>query len=484
MRLLALCAIPLVTALVVLGVPVFRGRRVPVALLIVVAGAHLALVTSLWVAPAPPALGGWLAADSLGLTVLTLTSVLFLVTAIYIVGYLRHDAPRSGRVFAGGLLAFLAAASVVALSHHLAMLWVGMEATTLSVAPLVFLRRDRRSLEATWKYLVVSSVGIALALLGTFFLASAQGDIGRPLLLPDLIIHARELHPAWLRAAFLFLLVGFGTKMGLAPMHTWKPDTYGEAPSLVSGLMAGSLTSCAFLGVARVTEVVAAAGLVSFAQPVLIAFGLLSLVVAATFVIGQRDVKRLLAYSSVEHMGLLVLGLGLGGVGAYGSMLHLVNNGLAKGWMFLVTGNIVLATGSATAAGNRGLVRTLPASATLLALGLFAVTGSPPFGLFLSEFTILRAAIDGGHPWIAATILVTLAVIFVGMAALVLGIVLGEPLSSAGRAPGALPARESPWLVAGPVALAAIVLMLGVYIPGPLHDVLTRAAVALGGSGP
>jgi len=248
--------------------------------------------------------------------------------------------------------------------------------------------------------------------------------------------------------------------------------------------MAGSLTSCAFLGVARITEVLAAARLVSFAQPVLIAFGLLSLVVAATFIIGQRDVKRLLAYSSVEHMGLLVLGLGLGGVGAYGTMLHLVNNGLAKGWMFLVTGNIVLATGSATAAANRGLARTLPASATLLVLGLFAVTGSPPFGLFLSEFTILRAAIDGGHAWIAVIILVTLAVIFVGMAALVLGIVLGTPPAPAGTARRIVPARESPWLIAGPIALAVIVLMLGVYVPGPLQDILTRAALALGGRGP
>ncbi len=463
MRLLALWAIPFATALVVLGAPVFRGRRVPVALLLVVAGAHLAVVASLWIVPTVPVFGGWLDVDPLGLTVLTITSVLFLVTAIYIVGHVRRDPPRSGRVFAGGLLAFLAAATVVALAHHLAVLWVGMEATTLAVAPLVFLRRDRRSLEATWKYLVVSSVGIALALLGTFFLASAQGGAGRPLLLPDLIAHARELHPAWLRAAFLFLLVGFGTKMGLAPMHTWKPDTYGEAPSLVSGLMAGVLTTCAFLGIARVTEVVAAAGLASFAQPVLLAFGLLSLAVAATFIIGQGDVKRLLAYSSVEHMGLLVLGLGLGGVGAYGTMLHLVNNSLAKGWMFLITGNM---------------------SATLLVLGLFAVTGSPPFGLFLSEFTIVRAAIDGGHPWIAAVTLAALAIIFVGMAALILGIVLGEPppAPTGERAPGAV--KESSWLVVGPVALAAIVLMLGVYIPGPLQEMLTRAAMALGGRGP
>jgi hydrogenase-4 component F len=479
MRLVALCGVPLVTALAVLALPVFRGRRVPVALLGVVATVHLALVASLWVTPAEAAVGGWLAADPLGLTVLTVTSVLFLVTVTYAVAYLRQDRPRSGQVFAACLLAFLAAASVVALAHHLAMLWVGMEATTLSVAPLIFLRRDRRSLEATWKYLVISSVGIALALLGTFFLASAQVDVaGRPLVLPDLLAHARELHPAWLRAAFLFLLVGFGTKMGLAPMHTWKPDTYGEAPSLVSGLMAGSLTGCAFLGVARVTEVVMAAGLGGFAQPVLIGFGLLSLAVAAAFIIGQGDVKRLLAYSSVEHMGLLVLGLGLGGVGAYGSMLHLVNNGLSKGWVFLVTGNIVLATGSATAAGNRGLIRTLPVSAALLVLGLFAVTGSPPFGLFMSEFTILRAAIDAGHPWIAGVMLLALAIIFVGMAALVLGIALGEP------PPGVVPVRESPWLVVGPVVLAAAVLMLGVYVPGPLHDVLARAAVALGGRGP
>jgi hydrogenase-4 component F len=479
MRLLVIGALPLLVALAVLSLPVFRGRRVPVGLLAAVALAHLGLVGSLWIAPEPGTLGGWFAVDPLGLTVLTLTSILFFVTVTYAVGYLRREPPSSGRVFAGCLMAFLGAASVVALAQHLAMLWVGMEATTLSVAPLVFVRRDRRSLEATWKYLVISSVGIALALLGTFFLASAQGDIpGRALVLPDLVEHARELHPAWLRAAFLFLLVGFGTKMGLAPMHTWKPDTYGEAPSLVSGLMAGALTSCAFLGVARITQVVMAAGLGPFAQPVLIGFGLLSLAVAAVFIIGQSDVKRLLAYSSVEHMGLLVLGLGLGGVGAYGSMLHLINNGLSKSWMFLAAGNVVLATGSSSAIGNRGLVRTLPVSTALLVLGLFAVTGSPPFGQFMSEFTILRAAINAGHPWIAAAMLLLLAIIFVGMAALVLGMALGAP------EPGSVPVHESGWLVWGPVALAATVLMLGVYIPGPLHDVLTQAAVALGGTAP
>jgi len=273
-------------------------------------------------------------------------------------------------------------------------------------------------------------------------------------------------------------IAGFGTKMGLAPMHTWKPDTYGEAPSLVSGLMAGGLTSCAFLGVARVTQVTMAAGLGPFIQPVLIGFGLLSLLVAAAFMLGQADVKRLLAYSSVEHMGLLVLGLGLGGIGAYGTVLHLLNNALSKGWLFLAIGNVVLATGSSAAAANRGLVRTLPVSGALLVLGLFAVTGSPPFGLFLSEFTILRAAVAGGQLWVAAAMLVLLAIIFVGMATMILDMALGNPESSGVRV------RESPWLLIGPVVLAALVLVLGVYLPGPLQNVLTHAAVSLGGAAP
>lgn len=479
MRLIALFALPLLAGVASYALPAQRASRLRTGILVAVAGAHMGLVATLWITPSAPVFRGWLAADALGLIVLTLTSVLFFTTALYTLGYLERERPRGGRVFITALLVFLAAASIVSLSQHLALLWVGIEATTLALAPLVFHRHDRRSLEAVWKYLVMSSVGIAIALLGVFFLATAQAGVaGRPLILADLVAHARDLHPAWLRAAFILLLVGFGTKMGLAPMHTWKPDTYGEAPSLVGGLMAGALTSCAFLGLARATEVVMAAGLGPFVQPLLIAFGLLSLAVAATFIIGQTDLKRLLAYSSVEHMGFLVLGLGLGGIGAYGTVLHVLNNGLAKGWLFLVAGNVVLATGSSSAADNHGLMRVLPASGILLVLGLFAITGSPPFGLFLSEFTILRAAAGAGHPWIAAIMLILLAVIFVAMAELIMGMALGAPPLDA------VPVREGRWLVIAPLVLAAAVLMLGLYIPSPLRTVITRAAMALGGGAP
>jgi len=458
----------------------------------VVSLAHLGIVGALWVGPRASALSGWLAVDSLGLLVLTLVSLLFAAVVAYAIGFLREESPRGGRWFAGCLLGFLAATSLVCASQHLALLWVGMETTTLAIAPLIFHHHDRRSLEAVWKYLVLSSVGIAFALLGVFLLATAQPAVSgsRPLIFGDLLSHARTLDRAWLRAAYVFALTGFGTKMGLAPLHSWKPDTYGEAPSLVSALMAGALTSCAFVGLARFTAVVFAAGLDEFARPLLIAFGIVSLVVATAFVIGQSDVKRLLAYSSVEHMGLLVLGLGVGGVGAFGSVLHVLNNGIAKGMLFLVTGNMVLATGSSAAADMRGLLRVRPISAALMLVGLFAVTGSPPFGLFVSEFSIVSGAIREHHVWVAVALLLLLSIIFAGIGRVLLGVVFGGREGGGGGrgervgADGGGSRRDSAWLVCGPLALAAIVLLLGVYIPAPLRASLADAAHMLGGSAP
>ncbi|HET7039831.1 MAG TPA: proton-conducting transporter membrane subunit [Gemmatimonadales bacterium] len=472
--LLALLGVPAVAAAVAFA---HRSPGARAAWLGLAASAHAALSLGAWIAPPPPILGGWLALDALGRVALTTVSAVFLVVAWYAVGYLRRVHPRGGRAFASCLLGFLAAATLVTLSHHFALLWVGLEGTTLAVAPLIFHRHDRRSLEAVWKYLVISSVGIALALLGVFFLASAQaGDLGaRPLVLEDLVSGARALQPAWLKAAFIFLLVGFGTKMGLAPMHTWKPDTYGEAPSLVGGLMAGALTTCAFLGLVRITQVAVAGGIAPFIQPLLIVFGLLSIVVAAAFLVGQTDLRRLLAYSSVEHMGLLSLGLGLGGVGAYGAMLHMVNNALVKGLMFLAVGNVLLAAGDG-AAPTTGALRRTPASGVLLLVGLFAVTGSPPFGPFLSQFAIVTAAFQGGHYAVALALLVLLAVIFVS---------LGARILDAVYAPGpAAPVRESRWLVAGPAVLGLAVLGLGVFIPPPLFEALAEGARALGGWAP
>ena len=235
MLLLALILLPAAAA----ALAYFVGESARGRILIGAAVLHLALVMRLWTAPGYTALSGWLVDDALGRVILTLVSILFLAIAHYAVGYLRDETARGGRAFASCLLGFLAAASLVTLSHHFALLWIGLETTTLSVAPLIYHRHDRRSLEAVWKYLMLSSVGIALALLGIFLLATAQpsgANGGQPLVLDDLMAHAAALDPVGLRAAFVFMLIGFGTKMGLAPLHSWKPDTYGEAPCLVGGL--------------------------------------------------------------------------------------------------------------------------------------------------------------------------------------------------------------------------------------------------------
>jgi hydrogenase-4 component F len=480
----ALILVPAAGAL--LAYPQWSRRWRPGILLLSALG-HTALTALLWARAGTPAFGGWLATDALGLIVLTLVSTLFLGIAHYSIGYVQTAGVRENRIFVSCMLAFLAAATLVALSQHLALLWIGMETTTLAVAPLIFDRRDRPSLEAVWKYLVLSSVGIAFALLGVFLLASAQpsGSAGgRPLMIDDMIAAASVLDPAWLRLAFVFIAIGFGTKMGLAPMHSWKPDAYGVAPGLVAGLMAGALTSCAFLGLARVSAICFAAGLGSFIRPVLIAFGLVSLLIAAAFIVGQRDIKRLLAYSSVEHMGLLVLGLGLGGVGAYGAVLHSLNNGLAKGLTFLAVGNVVLAMGTSTASQIRGIGRTMPVTATLLVVGLFAITGAPPFGLFLSEFTILSGAFSEGHPWVAVTTIVLLVIIFVGIAGMVLEMVYGPPPIASTEGQVVAGVVERRWLVVAPAVFASVVLMLGLYIPPPLARALARAAVVLGGHAP
>ncbi len=472
--LVALIALPVAFGAIGWWLGTARVRRM---LLLAAALLHLtATGVAWWTRPGPEA-GGWLALDALGLLVLTVLSLVFGAVAVFATAYLAARPGRNERTFVSCLLGFLAAATLVAVAHHLALMWIGMEATTLAVAPLLFFRGTRHALEAVWKYLLLSSVGIALALLGTFFLAAAQGG-GRPLVLEDLVAQGGALQPGLLRAAFAFLLVGYGTKMGLAPVHAWKPDTYGEAPNLVAALMAGALTSCAFLGLARATQVMVAAHQVAFARPALLALGLASLVISAGFMIGQSDLKRLFAYSSIEHMGLLAIALAVGGVGSWGAALHLVNNGLIKGALFLAAGNVVLLTGTSEAAAASGLARRAPWTAVLLFCGLFAVTGSPPFGMFPSEFAILGGVARAGYGWLAIVMVALLAIIFVSMGRMILRMVVSD-------APADAPRLREPFArVVGPVVLAALVLMMGLALPGPLRAVLAQAAGALGGAAP
>jgi hydrogenase-4 component F len=266
--------------------------------------------------------------------------------------------------------------------------------------------------------------------------------------------------------------------MGLAPMHTWLPDAHSEAPSVVSALLSGAVLNCAFLGLLRMQQVCVAAGMEDFTRDIWIALGLVSLVVSAVFIIGQTDYKRLLAYSSVENMGILAIGVGLGGAGAFGAMLHAVNHSFVKAMLFLLAGNIVARYQTKNILQVRGLLRAAPVTGVLWVAGFLAITGTPPFGPFLSKFTILKAALDGGHVWLTTVFLAMLGVIFIGMATAFLGMAQGEPEKLAVSASN----RDRWWQIVPPAALGVLVLWLGLNVPSKLNDVLHQIAATLGGA--
>ena len=481
---------PLFTIPALAGLAAFfmKSRAALRTLLVLTAVAHIALVITVAANHSAPRYGAWIGVDALAIIFLFITSVLFLAAAVYAVGYLAAETPGARTdiedgelfsnepeaVFVGCLLFFLASMTLVITSRHMGLLWAAVEATTLASAPLIFFHRHHRSMEAAWKYLMICSVGIGLALLGNLFIAAALGpsaDTG--LVIDELAAAAPRMNPLWLKAGFIFLLVGYGTKMGLAPLHTWLPDAHSESPSVVSALLSGALLNCAFLGILRAWQLLAAAGLTAFAAPILVAFGLFSIGLTALFLVRQTDYKRLLAYSSIEHMGVMALGVGLGGIATYGALLHAVNHSMAKAALFLVSGNLLRAFRSKQISAVTGSMRIAPASSVIWLCGAFAITGMPPFGVFVSEFTIIRGAIEGGHIVIAVTALLFLGVAFAAIASSVLSMVQGEPPAGVTRK------RETLLTILPPAILAAVVLMLGLYVPPFISSALHKASLAL-----
>ena len=455
-----------------------RDNRTRPYLLPLIALPHLGLTLALVALPQAAAHNGWIRLDPLGKITLLAISTLFAVCAVYAVGYLAYRQERSNRVLCLGLLVCLAAMSLVTLCQHLGLLWVALETTTVSMAPLIYFNRNARSIEATWKYLLICSVGIALALLGLLFLAYAThvAQQEATLLLPDLLQEAPRLNRGWLHAAFIFLLVGYGSKLGLAPLHTWKPDAYGEAPGLVGALLSGGLVTCAFLAILRVYQIcMASQSEVAFFQQTLVALGLLSMAVAAVFMARQHDFKRMLAYSSVEHVGILAVGLGIGKGALFGVLFHLINNGLTKGVLFLASGNIHRSYGGKTTEIVQGALTRLPWSGGLFLAGFIAVTGSPPFAPFVSEFSIVSNAFKDQQYWIGGLFLLFLAVIFIGMALTVLPMVMGVPRSD--LEPSSYHDRA---LTVGPPLLTMLLLLwLGIWPPEQLLQLLRDGAALL-----
>jgi len=430
---------------------------------------------------------GWWFADGLSAYIAVVVSGSAFVVALYSTGYLRRQIAL-GKVddthlwlYYLLLNVFLFTMMLVLLSNNLGFLWIGTEATTLATAFLVAFYERESSIEAAWKYVILCSVGIALALFGiilTYFSAlHVVPHSGNALNWTTLLQAARKLDPAILKLAFIFVLVGFGTKAGLAPMHSWKPDAYSESPAPISALMAAGLVNVALYAIMRFYILLNASLAGSFASILFITFGLLSMAVAVPFVLVQRDFKRLLAYSSVEHVGIIIFALGLATPLAYfGAMLHLLNNAIAKMLLFLTASNLRTAYNSRLMRKISGAFKVVPVSATLLILGVFAITGWPPFGLFMSEFTIVSAGFRQGNIVPAALFIVIVAAIFAGFVYYTSRMVFGNPESAVtGRETG------TPSLVLLGVLLVALVV-LGIYLPAPLQEGISGAVSVLRGS--
>jgi hydrogenase-4 component F len=419
--------------------------------------------------------------DSLNVFLVALTAFVAMTTALFSRPYMRIERDH-GRVSAAGMRLyhsmyqlFTLAMLVVLTTNNLGVMWVAMEAATLTTVLLVALYRTHASLEAAWKYFILCGVGIAQALLGTILVYfAAEKILGAgvgSLLWTHLDEVKGQLEPTVMSIAFVFLLVGYGTKVGLVPLHNWLPDAHAEGPTPISAVLSGLLLNVALYSLIRFKVITDGALERPFASQLLMGFGLASVAIAAFFLSRQRDVKRMFAYSSIEHMGLITFAFGMGGpVAGFGGLLHMTVHSLTKSAIFFAVGHAAQKAGTQVMADIRGLLRVNPTVGWGLMLGTAAILGMPPFGVFASEFLILTTAI-AQQPWATPILLVSLGIAFASIFGKVQPMVFGE--TNARRLP------HPPALV--PVfAHLAIVLCLGLYMPPYLADWYRQAARLIG----
>jgi hydrogenase-4 component F len=444
--------------------------------------AAAALLTARVIADGPmTALNEQVFVDPFNVFLVALTAFVAFTTALFSRPYMRteehHKRVNSARLrlYHSMYQLFTFMMLLTLLSNNVGMLWVAMEGATLSTVLLVSLYRTPASLEAAWKYFILCSVGIAQALFGTILLYFAAekvlGPGGNALLWTHLHEVRGELEPTVLSLAFVFLLVGYGTKVGLVPLHNWLPDAHAEGPTPISAVLSGLLLNVALYAVVRGKVLVDGALERNFSGGLMMGFGLLSVVVAAFFLSRQKDIKRMFAYSSIEHMGIMTFAFGMGGpVAAFAGLLHMTVHSLTKSAIFFTVGHASQMCGTQDMASIRGLIQQSPVIGWGLALGTLAILGMPPFGVFTSEFMVLTTAMHE-HSWATPFLLVSLGVAFAAIFGKVQPMVFGETTAQRQTHPPALV----------PVFVhLGIVLLLGLYIPPYLVDWYRQAAAFIG----
>jgi hydrogenase-4 component F len=433
------------------------------------------------------AFDGWIYVDSLGVVFLVLIAVVGVCATLNSLPYIRHDV-EDGHLAAGDahhyyalLMVFMTTMVVVPVIDNLGVMWVAIEATTVVSVLLVSIYRTGRSLEAAWKYLVLGSVGIALALFGTmmtYYAASELlGDSNRGLAWTELQAVATQLDPDIMGLAFVFILVGYGTKVGLAPMHTWLPDAHSQAPSPVSALLSGVLLNCALYAILRFRVLAAGSAGDAYADDLLIAFGLFSIALAMPFILVQHDIKRMLAYSSVEHMGIIALAVGIGGpVGLYAAMLHVVAHSLIKSSLFMAAGLAVQGFNTRSMHRMRGVLTMAPFSGAVLIVGVVGLAGLPPFAMFTSEYGLMAGSFSAGHGLIGAAGLLLVALAAGSMFYHIVQVAYGQPR------PGKLVRSPGPATMFSISLPLVLLLLISVAPPAEFESALRDAAAVIEGS--
>lgn len=426
------------------------------------------------------AFGDWLMIDPLAAVFVGLIGIVGCLTGLYSIAYIRHDlghgelTAAKTKVYYGFFNLFLFTMLLVVTANNIVMMWVGIEATTLGSAFLVGIYGKRSSLEAAWKYLIICSVGVAFGLYGTvltFANASAGAmDPHHAVLWTSIVAHAPQLDPTLVKIAFVFVLIGFGTKAGVFPMHAWLPDAHSEAPSPVSGLLSGVLLKCGVFVIIRYYVVTAGAVGAEFPQTLFLLLGILSVGVASLLFFVQRDLKRKLAYSSVENIGLILLGLGFGGpLGVGAALLHTVNHSFAKALLFCGSGNLLMKYGTRDLDSIKGVLRAAPLTGVLMMVGALALAGFPPFNVFVSEFMTINAGLGAGQYWIVGASALLLTIAAAGFVQIIAGSVLGKK-------PDTMDTKDVGWGTLAPMGvLVALIMVMGIAVPRPVGDLLTRA---------
>ncbi len=485
----AMLALAILGALACMALP--RPRDV-LRLIVLVSAVELGLAANVWAGVLGngfvTAAGGWFYIDAFSAFYLIVLVLVFLLSSVFAGVYFAHETGEDGftlpvaRRFGALWLGSLTAMMLVLVSNNLGIMWVGMEATTLLSAFLISLHPSRLSLEAMWKYLIICSVGIAFAFIGTIFAAaSVQTAGGIP---ADALFWTRlasadvQLDPILMKFAFIFILVGYGTKTGLAPIHSWLPDAHSQAPTPVSAMFSGFLLNTALYCIMRFVPPARHALGADFTNGLLIFFGTMSILVAAGFIVFQRDAKRLLAYSSVEHLGIITLGFGLGPLGTFAALFHTLNHSVCKSLAFFAVGRLGQQFGSHEMDMLSGALRADRLWGIALLGSLLALIGVAPFAVFMSEYQLLRAAADGSAWLVLVLFLAACSVVFLSVLRHLIDMAFGDPQPSV---PDTSPSRQDGKAgILIVVSAIGLLVLLGVWMPVWFKGALGSAAAVLG----